>query len=145
MTISSKGRYRYGSEDADIQPEIHRYSQPSYEAVRFNAARCVCGNDRFTLETDEEVGAGRCTCTRCATVKLLGDSADYAVQAAFENHVCVCDHEHFAITSAVALYADSNDVRWYYIGCRCDACNLVGVFADWKCEGGDADSFLART
>jgi len=23
-------------------------------------------------------------------------------------------------------------------------CNLVGVFADWKCEAGDAAAFLAK-
>lgn len=75
----------------------------------------------------------------------MGDSADHAADAQFDNHLCVCDAETFAITSGVALYAESNNVRWYYIGCRCRACSLIGVFADWKCEGGDADAFLAET
>jgi len=35
-------------------------------------------------------------------------------------------------------------VRWYYIACHCVECNLVGVFADWKCEAGDAAAFLAK-
>jgi hypothetical protein len=35
-------------------------------------------------------------------------------------------------------------VRWYYIACHCFECDLVGVFADWKCEAGDAAAFLAK-
>jgi hypothetical protein len=42
------------------------------------------------------------------------------------------------------VYEGTHDVRWYYIACRCVECNLVGVFADWKCEAGDAAAFLAK-
>lgn len=51
----------------------------------------------------------------------------------------------FQIVSGVALYKGTNDVRWLYVACFCPACGLMGVYADWKCEGGDADAFLART
>ena len=146
MTVSKKGRYWYGTDDSDAQAAIARFSQLNqYEAVKFSAASCTCGGTTFKLESDEEAGAARRTCTGCGAIKLMGDSADYAADAQFDNHLCVCDAETFAITSGVALYAESNDVRWYYIGCRCRACSLIGVFADWKCEGGDADAFLAET
>ena len=46
--------------------------------------------------------------------------------------------------SGVSVYEGTHDVRWYYIACRCVECNLVGVFADWKCEAGDAATFLAK-
>jgi hypothetical protein len=46
--------------------------------------------------------------------------------------------------SGVSVYEGTHDVRWYYIACRCVECNLVGVFADWKCEAGDAAAFLAK-
>jgi hypothetical protein len=55
-----------------------------------------------------------------------------------------CEHEQFQLLSGVALYEDSNDIRWYYIGCLCFSCQLVGVFADWKCEAGDSDAFLTE-
>lgn len=75
----------------------------------------------------------------------MGDSRDYAEDAEFEEHVCVCDCEEFELAPAVALYAESNDVKWFYVGCRCIECGLVGVFVDYKCEAGDADVFLRET
>ena len=75
----------------------------------------------------------------------MGDSAEYAQDADFEGHKCICSAEEFELLSGVAVYEGTNDVRWYYIGCMCTTCHLVGVFADWKCEAGDADTFLAKT
>jgi hypothetical protein len=75
----------------------------------------------------------------------MGDSAEYAEEADFDNHICVCDAENFELLSGVALYEGSTDVRWYYIGYKCTKCNLVGVFAEWKCEAGNVDEFLSKT
>jgi hypothetical protein len=142
--LTKKGKYWFGTAINDVETEIVRYSQQnSYLAVRFRQSQCRCGSDSFKLESDEEVGAARRICAACATVHLMGDSTDYASDASFDNHVCVCENELFSLLSGVALYEGSNDVRWYYIGCLCDQCKLVGVFADWKCEAGDADAFLA--
>ena len=74
----------------------------------------------------------------------MGDSESFAADATLEAHECVCDGEAFELSSGVALYEGSNDVRSYYIGCRCSRCDLTGVFADWKCEAGDADEFLGK-
>jgi hypothetical protein len=146
MTVYKKGRYWYGTEDLDIQAEVVRFSRLNeHEAVRFSAASCTCGGTTFKLESDEDAGAAKRTCARCGAERLMGDSAEYVVDAQFDNHLCVCDAEIFAITSGVALYTESNDVRWYYIGCRCINCSLVGVFANWKCQSGDADALLAET
>lgn len=146
MTLEKKGRYWYGTGPEDVQAELVAYSKRNrYEAVRFAQALCACGSPSFRLETDEDEGAGRRTCARCGTVHLMGDSDVLAGEANFERHECICDAQEFELLSGVALYADSNDVRWYYVGCRCTQCNLVGVFADWKCEAGDAASFLAKT
>lgn len=146
MTLQKKGKYWYGSGPEDLQAELVAYSKRNrYEAVAFAGARCACGGASVKLETDEDEGAGRRTCVGCGAVHLMGDSDEFASDANFERHECVCDADEFELLSGVALYADSNDVRWYYIGCRCTHCNLVGVFADWKCEAGDADRFLAKT
>jgi len=146
MTISRKSGYWFGTEDSDIRTEMVRYSKlNAYEAARFSAAVCTCGSNSFKLESDDEAGVARRTCAKCGDSKLLGDSAEYIADAKIDNHICVCDHDTFGITSGVAMYSGSRDVRWYYIGCRCRACNLIGVFADWKSESGDADAFLAET
>jgi hypothetical protein len=146
MTLSKKGQYWYGTTNLDIQSEAVRFSRLNgYEAVKFSSARCICGGDSFHLESDEEVGAARRVCSECGSIKLMGDSGEYEAKANFDDHVCVCSANIFAITSGVALYPDSGDVRWFYIGCRCETCSLVGVFAHWKCEGGNAVAFLAET
>ena len=75
----------------------------------------------------------------------MGDSDGFADEAEFDNHACVCDGDEFEIVSGVALYEGTADARWHYIGCRCLKCSLVGVFAHWKCEPGNATEFLAKT
>jgi hypothetical protein len=32
------------------------------------------------------------------------------------------------------VYPDSEDVRWFYLACRCAACGLAGCYADWQTE-----------
>jgi hypothetical protein len=146
MAMHKQGKYWYGESPDDTREAVVRYSRENgYEATRFCASTCECGGRTFKLETDEEAGAARRVCAQCDQAVLMGDSAQYADEADFDNHVCVCGEEKFDLLCAVALYEDSNDVRWFYIGCKCTKCNLVGVFADWKCEAGDADEFLAKT
>ena len=73
----------------------------------------------------------------------MGDSVEHAHEASFEDHLCVCDADVFELLSGVALYDQSDDIRWYYIGCHCVVCDLVGVFAEWKCEAGNVGDFLS--
>ncbi|MEY4564324.1 MAG: hypothetical protein RLZZ618_3601 [Pseudomonadota bacterium] len=144
MALKKKGKYWYGSSPEDVQAEMLRFSKlQGHPAEKFAESVCGCGHRVFKLETDEDEGAAKRSCTACKGVYLMGDSAEYASAAVFENHECVCDADEFQLLSGVALYSESNDVRWYYIGCRCTSCSLVGVFAHWKCEGGDADKFLS--
>lgn len=144
MTLKKKGDYWYGTSPEDIKTEIAKFSHDEYPASRYAQSVCACGNRTFNLESDEEAGVAQRTCAECGVVHFMGDSAEFADEADLGGHVCVCDEDTFELMSGVALYADSNDVRWYYIGCRCVDCNLVGVFAEWKCEAGDADAFLAK-
>jgi hypothetical protein len=146
MSLKKKGKYWYGTTSEDIKAEVVRYSALNgYQAAKFRGAACNCGNRSFRLETDEEAGTARRTCAACGAAHWMGDSSEYANEATPEIHECICGSATFQLMSAVALYEGSNDVRWYYIGCQCTSCNLVGVFADWKCEAGDADKFLADT
>ena len=145
MTLKKQAGYWYGTTPEDVEAEVLRYSRLSgHQAARFRASTCGCGNRTFRLESDEDAGAARRACVACEAVHWMGDSASYAAQARLERHECVCGADAFELRCGVALYDGSNDVRWSYIGCRCTRCELVGVFADWKCESGDADAFLAK-
>lgn len=145
MALTKKGKFWYGSTPEDTQAAIHTYSvRQGCEAVKFRASICTCGHQTFKLDTDENEGVAQRSCSRCGSRHFMGDSAAYAADAALDSHECVCDGVEFALVSGVALYPDSNDVRWYYIGCQCTQCQLTGVFADWKCEAGDADALLAK-
>jgi len=145
MALRKKGKYSYGTTSEDTQAELLHYSQCNkYEAVQFAESVCVCGNRFFKLESDAEEGAARRVCTSCGIVHLMGDSDEYVDDAVFKRHPCVCLAEDFELLSGAAIYRDSNDIRWYYIGCQCTHCHLVGVFVDWKCDGGDAGVFLSK-
>lgn len=145
MTLKKKGKYWYGTTLEDVKSEMLRFSSLNeYVAVKFAESVCACGCRLFKLESDEDGGAARRVCASCGAAHLMGDSAEYADGADFDNHECACGAEVFELLSGVALYDESNDVRWNYIGCRCTKCNLVGVFAHWKCEAGDADAFLVK-
>ncbi|KYQ84181.1 hypothetical protein AWW72_10565 [Acinetobacter sp. NRRL B-65365] len=145
MSLYQKGKYWYGINRDDLRLEMIRYSRlKGYETKEFASSFCRCGNHIFYLESDENEGVARRVCTQCHHSHLIGDSAKYIEDAELEEHICICDNQQFELESAVALYDGLNDVRWYYIGCRCTICSLIGVFADWKCEGGNATEFLAK-
>ncbi|MFG0678301.1 hypothetical protein [Delftia sp. WSY_7] len=145
MALTKKGEFWYGTTSGDTQAELRSYSIANgHEAVRFASSKCDCGCRTFALQTDEEAGVAIRTCTDCGQEHLMGDSAEHVEEAAPEAHECVCENETFELMSGVSVYEGTHDVRWYYIACRCVECNLVGVFADWKCEAGDAAAFLAK-
>ncbi|ALV07808.1 hypothetical protein [Roseateles depolymerans] len=145
MALTKKGEFWYGTTSGDCQAELRSYSVDNgHEAVRFAASKCDCGNRTFALQTDEDAGVAIRTCTECGQDHLMGDSADHLDAAAPEAHECVCENEVFELMSGVAVHEGTHKVRWYYIGCRCVECNLVGVFADWPCEAADAATFLAK-
>jgi hypothetical protein len=57
---------------------------------------------------------------------------------------CPCGSSVFEITVGVALYRESEDVRWLYVGCRCVECGLTACYGDWKSEYLDYRKLLAR-
>ena len=65
-------------------------------------------------------------------------------EAEVEECECLCGEAGFEVTAGVALYDDSEDVRWFYVGCRCPACGLVGCYGDWSCEFPGYAELLAR-
>ncbi|RKH88753.1 hypothetical protein D7Y21_13605 [Corallococcus sp. AB045] len=75
----------------------------------------------------------------------LGGREPQPTAADLQRSECLCGAVAFQIVSGVALYEGTQDVRWLYVACFCPACGFIGVHSDWRCEGGEADAFLART
>ncbi len=135
MALKKRRKYYYGDSSADVQEMLVRYSgKNGYPAVHFASPLCACGSRRFALLTDEDEGVGVRRCTSCGAEHVMGDGAQYLSEATPNSHECICGASEFELTAGVALYDGSEDVRWFYIGCFCMSCHLVGCFADWKNE-----------
>lgn len=145
MALKKRGKWWYGDSQADIPGEILRYSKRNaYVAQHFADAVCTCGGRLFELQMDDAAGVAIRTCVSCHVEHPIGDSADYLKGAELQSHTCICPEHIFEITVGVSLYADSEDVRWLYLGCRCPACGLTGVYGDWKNEFNGYRDLLAR-
>ena len=136
VALKKRGKWRYGDSQADIRDEILRYSKGvTYLAEHFADAICECGGKVFGLYLDETAGVASRVCVTCAgEPHPIGDSAEFMDEAEEEECACPCGGEEFEITVGVALYADSEDVKWLYVGCRCPKCGLTAVYGDWKNE-----------
>lgn len=135
MALRKRGKYRYGDTQADIREELLRYSEGvTYLAHHFSDAVCQCGAKVFRLSLDDTAGVAVRGCSACGVGHPIGDSEDYIGQAELEECACPCGGESFEITAGVSLYDDSEDVRWFYLGCRCPSCGLTACYGDWKNE-----------
>jgi hypothetical protein len=147
MALRTRGKWRYGDSQGDIRAEIIRYSKNvGYPAEHFADAVCgQCGGKVFALHLDDTAGVASRVCIACHTQPHpIGDSAEFMDDADVEQCACPCGEEAFEITVAVSLYADSEDVRWLYVGCRCPKCGLTAVYGDWKNEFSGYRELLAR-
>jgi hypothetical protein len=129
----------------DVRKEITRYAKKNgYPAEHFGEAVCKCGGRTFQLQLDDNAGAAVRKCAKCKKKHPIGDSAEYLDEAELDECECPCGKDLFEITAGVALYADSEDVRWIYLGCRCPACGLAAVYGDWKNEYEGFRELLAK-
>ena len=120
-----------------FRSRIVEYSEGNgYPADHFAIAECKeCGCRVFTVVMNEEQGVAARTCTSCGAEHGIADSDNYFDDVdEVEELECTCDCNRFEVMAAVSLYADSEDVRWFYLGCECVECGLSGVYGDWKCE-----------
>ncbi|GAA3526028.1 hypothetical protein [Nocardioides daeguensis] len=106
--------------------------------------RCVCSTcegDVFTLRVDDEEGCAERTCTACGAVTLMLDSVEIVEQAELRACACPCGGESFNVAVGYLVRADG-DVGWVYVGARCAADGLLGVYADWKIDYGPSDHLV---
>jgi hypothetical protein len=137
MALTQKGKFYYGDTRADIREELTRYSSLNgYPTAHFADAVCQCGSNGLRLLLDDTEGVAVRQCTQCRTEHPIGDAAEYLEEATLEECECPCGSAVFEITIGVALYPNSEDVRWTYVGCRCPRCNLTACYGDWKSDSG---------
>jgi hypothetical protein len=133
--LTKRGQYWYGDGRKDVHSEIERYSERNgYLAQHFADSVCSCGSQIFRLWLDESEGAAVRQCSKCGAQHPIGDSGEYLEDAVLEECGCPCGSDDLEISVGVALYENSEDVRWLYLGCRCHQCNLTAVYGDWKNE-----------
>lgn len=135
MALQKKGKYYYGDSQLDIKDELLRYSRKNgYPTNDYADSICVCGNKLFVLLIDDGEGAAIRVCDKCKIEHPIGDSSEYLEDAELGECECPCGSNTFEITVGVALYQNSEDVRWIYYGCRCFDCGLTACYGDWKNE-----------
>ena len=135
MALRKKGKYYYGDSQSDIENELLRYSNLNgYPANYYADAACICGSKLFNLKLDDNEGAAVRICVACKSDHPIGDSSEYLTDAELEACECICGSDVFEIKAGVSLYEGSEDVKWIYIGCRCENCGLLGCYGDWKNE-----------
>jgi hypothetical protein len=145
MSLVKRGQSWFGDAQADIHAELLRYSRLNgYAAKHFSDALCACGGRTFRLRLDDTEGAAIRVCVACGREHPIGDSAEYLAEAELEECECPCGGDSFEITAGVALYEGSEDVRWFYLGCRCPACGLTACYGDWKNEFEGYQALLER-
>ena len=132
MSLTRKGNHSYGEGQADIRAELLRYSSDA--TTHFADAVCKCGSHQFRLFIDDNEGAAVRQCMTCRDRLPMGDSEGYLADASLEECECLCGSGAFEVTAGVALYQNSEDVRWFYLGCRCPKCGLTACYGDWKNE-----------
>ncbi len=128
----------------ELEDAIAAYSGKSYAAQRFAHAACSCHNETFRVYFDEREGCAVRVCSRCGLDVFIADSQDYLEDAEFLRAECTCGSDAFQLSVGVALYRNSEDVRWLYLGLRCTECGLAGVYADWKNEYPNVEELLER-
>ncbi|GAA1378905.1 hypothetical protein [Catellatospora chokoriensis] len=110
---------------------------------------CVCrqcGGRSFEVAVmAEDEGSVRRTCVACGTHGFIADSAEFwDDDEEIEVCACNCGHEAFTAAAGFSLYEDgeSDDVRWVYVALRCEACQEIGVYEDWKIGYGPSGLLL---
>lgn len=128
MALVTKGKFSYGDAQSDIRDELLDYStRNTYIAEHFADAVCQCGGRIFNVLLDDDEGAVVRTCTTCKDEHPIDDITDYLEDAELQECGCPCGESTFEVTVGVALYPESEDVKWLYLGLRCVATVLHTV------------------
>lgn len=123
--------------NTQLKTQIVEYSKKNtYVAEHFAESKCAqCHGDTFTIVMNENEGVAARICISCDSEHSIADSNDliHDVEAVYPIE-CSCGENEFRVLAGIALQKNSENVRWFYLGCECVACGLSGVYGDWKNE-----------
>jgi hypothetical protein len=105
--------------DETLQEKIVAFSKSNkYLATHFAQSVCTCGATEFTVLLDDDQGCAARTCTACNDQQAIADGEEFLDEADLGEAACPCGAEVFTVAAGVALYADSTDVKWFYLGLK---------------------------
>jgi len=119
-----------------LADSIRDYASGNYAVAEVRHSTCTCGADRFEVQADDTEGCALRRCVACEQEHLICDSEEYWDESNAEQCFCTCEKGIFQVAVGFALVEDKTNVRWLYVGMRCVACGLAGVYADWKIDYG---------
>jgi hypothetical protein len=132
MSIDKSRKWWVGTKAEDIEEYLNAYSTDNYKISEFRLSLCSCGSNVFHLYADDDEGCAKRTCTACNKEEFICDSEEYWTEASPEQWKCVdCYSLNANIGVGFSLYEDG-EVRWLYVGERCQRCGILGCFAGWK-------------
>ncbi len=141
--IDRSGEWWRGEDFANLEEYLREYSAREYPVTRIVQSRCQkCDGAVFGLLIDPDEGVAKRICMRCAAIAFIGDSEENRDDAEPSVATCPCDASEFETGVGFAL-RDGGDVRWVYVACRCVACGVLGVYADWKIDYSPTDHLFA--
>jgi hypothetical protein len=145
MTIDTSGKWWVGSEPNDIAGFLEAYASEGYEVDEFRLARCKCGSTSFLLDSDDNEGVARRTCTICGFEHFICDSEEFWDESKPERFVCIeYGSEAANIGVGFSIYPKRGGIRWLYVGARCSVCGVLGCFAGWKVGTSDSMDLLEK-
>ena len=132
MAIDNSGQWWIGTEAADIQEYLEAYSSEGYPVQEFRLSKCQCGSPAFRLNCDEDECVANRICIQCSEAHYIGDSDEYWAEADPEAWECVeCGADRANIGLGFAL-RENQEIKWVYIGTRCDSCGLLACPVEFK-------------
>jgi hypothetical protein len=132
MTIDKSGNWWKGTSPQDIAAYLEQLFAESYPIHEHRLSVCECGSEVFSLHWIPGEDAVRRTCAKCGEKTFVCDSEE-SWEGKPRKYKCVeCKSEKANLGVAFSLYDDMSDIRWIYVGYRCENCGVLGSFADWK-------------
>ncbi|WP_428673544.1 hypothetical protein, partial [Roseibium sp.] len=101
-----------------------------YKITKFPSLSCNYGSNVFHLFSDDLEGAAIAKCISCGNKIDILESEKYSDDLL--QNVCRCENAELSLGIGSALYPNSSDIRWVYVGAHCAECGLSGVYVDWQ-------------
>ena len=139
MAIDTSGTWWVGSDKSDVSDYLNALTDGKID--QFRAARCNCSSDTFEVDFDGDAGCVRRKCGGCHATSFVCDSAEQWPSASPERYECVaCGSKTANVVIGFTLrpatlknrIGFARDVKWVFVGVRCDRCGVLGCVADWK-------------